>query len=287
MEVRIDPDSGFCFGVRRAIHLAEERLTEGPLTCLGDMVHNEAEVARLEAMGMQTFRPGDSSQWPAGRVLIRAHGEPPETYERLLNSGAQVIDATCPIVLRLQESVKKAFEAARKTSSQILIYGKPGHPEVVGLNGQTGYQALVITGESDFDAIDFGRPAELFSQTTMDAESYSRLADQLRIRFEAQGQTMKVHPSSCGQVSGRVAGLRRFAGEVDVVVFVSGRQSSNGKALYEVCRAVNPRTHLVSFPEEIDPAWFHGAQSCGISGATSTPPWLLQQVANAIRALNS
>lgn len=286
MEIRVDPDSGFCFGVRRAIQLAEEKLAEGPLTCLGEMVHNEAEVARLEALGMQTFRTSADCKWPGGRVLIRAHGEPPETYERLSQSGAQVIDATCPIVLRLQESIKKAFEAARQTGSQILIYGKPGHPEVVGLNGQTGYQAIVISGEREFNFIDFSRPAELFSQTTMDEESYNQLADQLRIRFEAQGQTLKVHPSTCRQVSGRVAGLRRFAGEVDVVIFVSGRHSSNGKALYEVCRSVNPRTHLVSFPEEIDPAWFQGAQSCGISGATSTPPWLLEQVADAIQALN-
>ncbi|MGC8865849.1 MAG: 4-hydroxy-3-methylbut-2-enyl diphosphate reductase [Bacteroidales bacterium] len=287
MEIIIDPDSGFCFGVRRAIQLAEDNLSDGPLTCLGDMVHNEAEVARLEALGMQTFRPSRDNKWPGGRVLIRAHGEPPETYARLRDSGAQVIDATCPIVLRLQEKVKKAFEASRQTGSQILIYGKQGHPEVMGLNGQTGYRALVISDESDFDAIDFDKSAELFSQTTMDAESYTRLAEKLRIRFTAKGQTLKVHPSSCRQVSGRVEGLRKFAVSVDVVVFVSGRHSSNGKALFEVCRAVNARTYHVSAPSELDPAWFSGAQRCGISGATSTPPWLLEQVAHAIRTLTS
>lgn len=287
MEIVVDPDSGFCFGVRKAIQLAEEKLVEGELTCLGEMVHNEAEVARLEAMGMETFMPQEGKELPKGRVLIRAHGEPPETYKRLKQAGAEIIDATCPIVLKLQQRIRSTFEEYAKNGAQILIFGKPGHPEVIGLNGQTGYQSIIISGESDFEKIDYSRPAHLFSQTTMDAEAYQRLAEQLSERFSRQHQSVTVHPSSCRQVSGRVEGLRRFARSVDVVVFVSGNHSSNGKALFEVCRAVNSKTYKISQPAEIEPDWFLGAATCGISGATSTPPWLLEQVAESIRSITA
>lgn len=286
MEIIIDPDSGFCFGVRNAIKLAEEKLVEGELTCLGEMVHNEAEVARLEAMGMKTFLPEKEKKLPLGRVLIRAHGEPPETYERLKNAGAEIIDATCPIVLKLQQKIKEIYEESAR-NTQILIFGKPGHPEVIGLNGQTNFSALVIADEEDFVKIDFNRPAHIFSQTTMDAEAYQKLANQLSAIFSAHRQNLIVHPSTCRQVSGRVEGLRNFAQTVDVVVFVSGKNSSNGKALYEVCRSVNPRSFKISVPEEIDAGWFSGSHSCGISGATSTPPWLLAKVAETIKQITT
>lgn len=287
MEIIIDPDSGFCFGVRKAIQLAEEQLVDGELTCLGEMVHNEAEVARLETMGMKTFLPEKEKKIPSGRVLIRAHGEPPETYERLKKAGAEIIDATCPIVLKLQQKIKEIYKEESARNTQILIFGKPGHPEVIGLNGQTNYSALVIADESDFVKIDFNRPAHIFSQTTMDARAYQKLANQLSALFSAHRQNLKVHPSSCRQVSGRVEGLRNFAKAVDVVVFVSGKNSSNGKALYEVCSSVNPRSFKISVPEEIDAGWFSGMRSCGISGATSTPPWLLAQVAEAIKRITT
>ena len=273
--------------MRKAIQLAEEKLGGGELTCLGEMVHNEAEVARLEALGLKTFVPKPDQELPRGRVLIRAHGEPPETYKRLKQAGAEIIDATCPIVLKLQQKIRATFEESVKNGAQILIFGKPGHPEVIGLNGQTGYHSIIISGESDFEKIDYSRPAHLFSQTTMGAEEYQRVAEQLSERFSRQHQPLTVHPSSCRQVSGRVEGLRRFARSVDVVVFVSGKHSSNGKALYDVCRAENPNTFKISLPDEIDSGWFTGAASCGISGATSTPPWLLNQVAEAIRSITA
>lgn len=287
MKIIIDPDSGFCFGVRNAIHLAEEKLVEGELTCLGEMVHNEAEVARLEAMGMRTFLPQKEKKLPSGRVLIRAHGEPPETYVQLREARAKIIDATCPIVLKLQQKIKEIYKEESARNAQILIFGKPGHPEIIGLNGQTNYTALIMANESDFEKIAFDRPAHLFSQTTMDAEAYQKLANQLSAIFLAHGQNLTVHPSTCRQVSGRVAGLRNFVQNVDVVVFVSGKNSSNGKALYEVCKTVNPRSFKISVPEEIDAGWFFDAQSCGISGATSTPPWLLVKVAEAIKQITT
>lgn len=287
MKIIIDPDSGFCFGVRNAIQLAEKELVDETLTCLGEMVHNEAEVARLEALGMKTFLPQNNKEFPTGKVLIRAHGEPPETYQRLNNAGAEIIDATCPIVLKLQQKIKDIYNNENAHNSQIIIFGKPGHPEIIGLNGHTNYTALVVSDESDFDKIDFNRPAHIFSQTTMDAEAYQKLANQLSAIFSAHRQNLKVHPSTCRQVSGRVEGLRNFSKSVDVVVFASGKNSSNGKALYEVCKSVNPRSFKISVPEEIDAGWFSDAQSCGISGATSTPPWLLTQVAEAIKRITT
>ena len=287
MEIKIDPDCGFCFGVRHAIRIAEEKLKGGPLSCLGEMVHNEAEVARLERLGMTTFYPEKGKELVGGRVLIRAHGEPPETYTHLREVGAEIVDATCPIVVKLQKQVKQAFDEEKTRSGQIIIFGEPGHPEIMGLNGQTGYHALIIAGEDDFEKIDFKRPAQLFSQTTMDAEAYLRLAEKLNFLFSKNGQKLTVHSSSCRQVSGRMQGLRSFAKSVDVLVFVTGKHSSNGKALYEVCRAVNSRSYKISLPKEIDSRWFDGAYTCGISGATSTPPWLLEQVADFIREITA
>ncbi|MCR5326838.1 MAG: 4-hydroxy-3-methylbut-2-enyl diphosphate reductase [Bacteroidales bacterium] len=283
IRVETDAHSGFCGGVIRAISTAEKFLSAGSgmLWSLGAIVHNEAELARLageglglvEHDGLEGLSEGDT-------VLIRAHGEPPQTYETLAAKGLKVIDCTCPVVLKLQARIREA-----SLRSQVLIFGKVGHPEVLGLVGQTGGRALVVESPEQLEAlvgsgrIDTAAPVELFSQTTMSPEAYGALEARLR---ELVSGPLTVHNSICAQVASRHREIAAFASSHDVIIFVSGRSSSNGKVLYQWCRAVNPRSHHIGSPEELRPEWFEGAASAGVCGATSTPRWLLEQVASAI-----
>ncbi len=286
MIVGIDPHSGFCGGVIRAISTAEEFLSrgEGRLWSLGAIVHNEEELARLGRKGLGTVEHGGIGNLDRGdTVLIRAHGEPPQTYERLKAEGLGVIDCTCPVVLRLQARIREAADRA-----QVVIFGKIGHPEVLGLVGQTGGRALVVENTAQLitacgdGRLDTGSPAELFSQTTMSPGEYEELAASLEGLMRAP---LEVHRTICAQVASRHRELAAFASEHDVIVFVAGSSSSNGKVLFEWCRSINPRTRLVGAPEELRPEWFEGASSAGVCGATSTPRWLLEAVAAAIENL--
>lgn len=286
MKIEIDERSGFCFGVVKAITTAEELLRTrcGAVWCLGDIVHNRVEVDRLEQMGLQTV---DHARLPelSGRcVLIRAHGEPPTTYAQAQRYGIELVDATCPVVARLQERVRRAWEEMRAIGGQVVILGKPGHAEVVGLTGQTDEEATVIESVDDLSRIDFSRPICLLSQTTQSLKLFQTVRDEI-VRRAVQPETVTVHDTICRQVSNRNPHLREFAARFDVVVFVSGSKSSNGKALFEVCREANARAHKVEDAAELCPEWFEGARSVGVCGATSTPKWLMERVASAIATL--
>jgi 4-hydroxy-3-methylbut-2-en-1-yl diphosphate reductase len=299
--VTIDPNSGFCFGVVYAIEMAEDFLAENDkLFCLGDIVHNDEEVARLRAKGLEIISHDDLAQMRDTTVLFRAHGEPPSTYQLALENNIRLIDASCPVVLKLQHRVRGAMNgpgAATDEDIQIVIYGKEGHAEVNGLVGQTGGKAIVISGPDDLDQLDYSRPIQLFSQTTkstakfytLKAEIERRIAAHQTSQSEAESSTgpkpFKANDTICRQVSNREPQLDAFARAYDVIVFVAGRKSSNGKVLFEVCRAANPRTHFVSSPAEVASEWFDGAASVGICGATSTPMWLMEEVQKSIEAM--
>lgn len=279
MQVEIDQNSGFCFGVVYAIEMAEDHLAEnGTLYCLGDIVHNDEEVSRLNAKGLKIIDHNELKQLHDVAVLIRAHGEPPSTYEIAIKNNLTLIDASCPVVLKLQNRVRIAFEV----ESQIVIYGKAGHAEVNGLVGQTGGKAIVISGMDDLDQLDYTRPIQLFSQTTKSTEKFYAIKAEIERRVTAAQQDFKANDTICRQVSNREPQLREFAPKHDVIIFVSGKKSSNGKVLFEVCRSENPRTYFISGVGELDPAWFQGAQTVGICGATSTPMWLMEAVKSAI-----
>ena len=263
MQIEIDDKSGFCFGVVRAISEAERALAEGgTVYSLGDIVHNRIEVQRLEGLGLRTVGHADMPRLGGCRLFIRAHGEPPTTYATACELGIEVIDATCPVVARLQRRVKQAHAGMRAVGGQVVILGKRGHAEVVGLTGQVADPTIVIETAADLDRIDFTRPIHFLSQTT-----------QSIALFEQLGEEMKRRATDPAQV------------RLDVVVFVCGRKSSNGKVLFEVCRRANSRTYNIEEAAEIDPAWLEGVASVGICGATSTPKWLMQQVAEAVGEL--
>jgi 4-hydroxy-3-methylbut-2-enyl diphosphate reductase len=281
MTVEIDPQSGFCFGVVYAIQMAEDFLDEnGQLYCLGDIVHNEEEVNRLKAKGLEIINHDDLNQLKDATVLIRAHGEPPQTYRTALENNITLIDASCPVVLKLQNRVRKAYD---QKDTQIIIYGKVGHAEVNGLVGQTEGTAVVITTEADLDKIDYSKPIQFFSQTTKSTDKFYALAEEIKRRAEISA---KENDTICRQVSNREPQLQRFASQYEVIIFVSGKKSSNGKVLYEVCKAVNPQTYFVSSAEEVNPDWFIGKSSVGICGATSTPMWLMEQVRDRIQKIS-
>ena len=285
MLVEIDDRSGFCFGVVRAITEAERALAEGgTVYSLGDIVHNRIEVQRLEALGLQTVTHADMARLRGCRLFIRAHGEPPGTYAAARRLGIAVIDATCPVVARLQTRVKYAHEQMRPVGGQVVILGKRGHAEVVGLTGQVDEPTLVIEREADLEAIDFGRPVYLLSQTTQSIALFRQLGAEI-CRRAADPAQVQLDDTICRQVSGREEHLAQFARRFDAVLFVSGRKSSNGKVLFEVCRQANPNSRQIEEAAEIDPAWFAEVQSVGICGATSTPKWLMEQVAARVRAL--
>ena len=287
MDIRIDDNAGYCFGVVKAIGAAEDELSRnGSLYCLGDIVHNSAEVERLRRLGLVVIDHSRLSSLPGSKVLIRAHGEPPETYRTAQQLGIQLIDATCPIVLALQQRIRKGYDEMQRVGGQIVIFGKPGHAEVVGLTGQTGGSAIIVSTPSDLDAIDFSRPIRLFSQTTKSREEYQQLIDNITEKLShLANQAIKqssnhfvAYDTICKRVANRARELEGFARSVDVLLFVAGANSSNGHYLFEYCRKVQPRTHLISDAAALQPSWFDGASSVGISGATSTPRWLMEQV---------
>ena len=281
MTVEIDPVSGFCNGVVRAIRMAEEELQDGKtLFSLGDIVHNEPELMRLQRCGMQTVNHSDFQRLRNVRALIRAHGEPPETYSIAAENDISIVDATCPVVLNLQKKIRQAYLEAQANKGQIVIYGKSGHAEVNGLVGQTDNTAIVAGSVADIEQIDFTRPVYLFSQTTMTIDGLQEIRTAIGQRQQAE---FHVNDTICRQVSNREPQLIDFARRYDVVIFVSGRKSSNGKALFEVCLKANPRSRQITTSDDIDMQWFEGASSVGVCGATSTPLWLMEEVAEKIR----
>jgi 4-hydroxy-3-methylbut-2-enyl diphosphate reductase len=294
MKVTVDADSGFCFGVVFAIEMAESQLDAGhELYCLGDIVHNNMEVDRLKAKGLKIINHEEFAELKDCKVLIRAHGEPPETYQTAIRNNIELIDASCPVVLKLQNRVRTSMNTAIEEQGQVVIYGEVGHAEVNGLVGQTSGKAIIITGEQDIDKIDFKKPVYLFSQTTKSTQGFQRIQDLIRERIIAEkGDDISIadfnaNDTICRQVSNREPQLKRFAAQYDVIIFVSGKKSSNGKVLYNVCKSVNPRTHFVSDLEEINPDWVQNVDSAGVCGATSTPMWLMDQVAEKLREIAS
>ena len=267
-----------------AIKMAEDEMENmEPLYCLGDIVHNDMEVKRLSAKGLVVIDREQLQELSNCKVLIRAHGEPPETYKLAIENNIELIDASCPVVLKLQHRVKNAFDKMERENGQIVIYGKKGHAEVIGLTGQTLEKAIVVTDDSDLDHLDYNRPITLFSQTTKSTKGFYALSEKIEGRIkESKGELTEIdfnsNDSICRQVSNREPQLQRFAQENDVILFVSGKKSSNGKALYQVCLSENPRSYFIENEEEIDSAWFHQADRVGICGATSTPMWLMEQV---------
>ena len=282
MIVEIDQKSGFCFGVVNAIGKAEQMLeTESMLYSLGYIVHNEQEVKRLQELGLQTINHDEYFKLSNCKVLIRAHGEPPETYEYARQNNIQLIDATCPVVLKLQERVKKAYQTMSRENGQVVILGHQGHAEVTGLAGQTNGNALIIDDPDDFGKIDLSRPVEVFSQTTKSLAEFKKLQENLR--EHAGTNRVQTHDTVCRQVSNRIPHLEQFVVRFDLVIFVGGRKSSNASVLYEVCLKKNSRTHFISSPDELKTDWFSEIKTVGICGATSTPQWLMELVDEKIR----
>lgn len=287
MNVTIDKNSGYCFGVEFAIQMAEDEMEHcEELYCLGDIVHNSMEVQRLYKKGLRIIDREQLKELRDTKVLIRAHGEPPETYKTALENNIELIDASCPVVLKLQNRVKHAFDADKTKGGQIVIYGQVGHAEVIGLAGQTGDEAIIVTTEEDLDKIDFSRPVTLFSQTTKSTKGFYHIKSLIEERLQQAKQdstAFNANDSICRQVSNREPQLTKFSAEHDVIIFVSGKKSSNGKALYSVCKQHNPNSYFVENEEELERGWFANAESVGICGATSTPMWLMQQVADSIK----
>lgn len=285
MEVIIDDNSGFCFGVVRAIGEAESALERiGDVYSLGDIVHNRVEVQRLEQLGLHTVSHKDMPGLSGRTLLIRAHGEPPHTYRMAEELGITVIDATCPVVARLQRRLREAYDKMQEVGGSVVLLGKRGHAEVIGLTGQADDDVVVIENEGDLDSVDFSRPIYFLSQTTQSIALFNQLAEEIKAR--AKGISVNIDDTICRRVAGREALLADFSRSVDVVIFVSGRKSSNGRVLYEVCRGANPRSYNVEESSEIDWSWLEGAERVGICGATSTPRWLMEQVAEAIKSKN-
>jgi len=283
MRVEIDKRSGFCFGVIKAIKSAESELKNSEqLYCLGDIVHNGMEVERLEKIGLKSISREEYYTLKDCKVLIRAHGEPPETYEYAQKNNIELIDATCPVVLTLQEKVKSSFDNFRDRDGQIVIYGKKGHAEVIGLDGQIDNRAVVLESVNDISQIDFSRPVSLYSQTTKRVEDFYHIADTVKAQMKP-GVPVEIKDSICRQVSNRVPHLKKFVLDFDLILFVAGHKSSNGRYLYTICREENERTYHISRTSEINPEWFEGVESVGICGATSTPNWLMEEVADWVR----
>lgn len=275
IQVEIDRGSGFCFGVTTAIKKAEEELAAGKkMYCLGDIVHNGMEVERLTAMGMTTINHEQLRELHDVKVLLRAHGEPPETYELARRNNIEIIDATCPVVLQLQNRIKKQFDA--NPDAQIVIFGKNGHAEVLGLVGQTRSQAIVIEHFDEVPKLDFNRDIYLYSQTTKSLDEFHRIIEYIQSHISPTA-VFRSFDTICRQVANRMPNIARFATQHDVIIFVSGRKSSNGKVLYNECKAVNPNSYHVENAEEINLDWFANAKTVGICGATSTPKWLMEE----------
>jgi 4-hydroxy-3-methylbut-2-en-1-yl diphosphate reductase len=284
MIVEIDQKSGFCFGVLNAIGKAEETLaTEAVLYSLGQIVHNELEVKRLQETGLITISHTEFFQLKDCKVLIRAHGEPPSTYEYAAKNNITLIDATCPVVLKLQQRVKNAAEKMHSENGQVVIFGHLGHAEITGLVGQTNNEAIVIEHSDDLKKIDPTRPVVVFSQTTKSVDEFEKLTG--NIAAQSQNGIVKAHDTICRQVSNRVPHLQKFSTRFDVVIFVGGQRSSNAKVLFDVCKKFNGRSYFVSSPEDLRADWFSGIETVGVCGATSTPQWLMEKVAGKIREI--
>jgi 4-hydroxy-3-methylbut-2-enyl diphosphate reductase len=288
MVVEIDKQSGFCFGVRNAVEIAEKALLNGEkVFSLGPIVHNDKEVDRLSSLGLVSIDHEAFKNLRDCKVLIRAHGEPPETYIIAEKNNITIVEATCPIVKRLQSKIRETWIRTKESDGQVVIFGKPGHAEVVGLLGQISNEGILVSGPDDFRKIDISKPVYLFAQTTMSVNEYSNLTDNLRQEMKNNGvadpdKNLIINKTICGQVSNREPHLKTFAKKHDIIIFVSGRESSNGKMLYSVCKNINPDTHFVSSSEELDKSWFNGKNSVGICGATSTPKWLIENIRDII-----
>ncbi len=293
MKVSVDKSAGFCWGVIRTVDIAEselESLQPGErLYVLGDIIHNPMEIERLEKKGLRTITHADLDGIKDGKVLIRAHGEPPSTFQRAASMGVELVDATCPVVWKVQERITKFYEKG----FQVVIYGKIDHAEVIGLVGHTNNEAIVIKSLDEIHKLDLNKKTVLFSQTTMDKQTFYQIRDALRLRikelvvdtFEEQAVEFHAKDTICGQVFGRDKKLREFAQQNDIMIFVAGRNSSNGKVLFHICEEANPRTYFVETENDIDTAWFNGVETVGISGATSTPQWLMEHIRRHIETL--
>lgn len=288
LQIEIDKGSGFCFGVTTAIQKAEEELAKGnKLYCLGDIVHNGMECERLREMGLITINHDELAQLHDVKVLLRAHGEPPETYELARRNNIEIIDATCPVVLQLQKRIKKQYDANSQqltANSQIVIFGKKGHAEVLGLVGQTHSNAIVIEHFDEVSQLDFSRDIYLYSQTTKSLDEFHRIIEYIQEHISPDA-TFKSFDTICRSVANRMPNISQFASRHDLILFVCGRKSSNGKVLFGECLRVNPNTHLIEGPEEINPQWLEGIKTVGICGATSTPKWLMEQCRDAISGM--
>ncbi|MBO4564164.1 MAG: 4-hydroxy-3-methylbut-2-enyl diphosphate reductase [Bacteroidaceae bacterium] len=283
MLIEIDNGSGFCNGVTTAIRKAEEELSasDTPLYCLGDIVHNSREVERLKALGLISVDKNSLNKLHDTKLLLRAHGEPPSTYRQAERQNLQIIDATCPVVLHIQKRIKADYDADPEHKKQIVIYGKTGHAEVIGLVGQTEGKAIVIENLEDARKLDFSRNIQLYSQTTKSLEGFREIVGYIRDHMQ-EGAEFNYFDTICRQVANRMPRIREFAEQHDVILFVCGKKSSNGKVLFSECLNVNPRSHMIEDASEIDNAWFEGAELIGICGATSTPKWLMEQCRDAI-----
>ena len=280
LQIEIDNGSGFCFGVTTAIQKAEEELAAGKtLYCLGDIVHNGMECERLKKLGLVTINHEEMSRLHGVKVLLRAHGEPPSTYELARENDIEIIDATCPVVLQLQRRIKRQYDACPE--AQIVIFGKPGHAEVLGLVGQTESKAIVIANVEEVKRLDFTRDIYLYSQTTKSLDEFHRIIEYIQEHISPNA-TFKSFDTICRQVANRMPNISAFASRHDLVLFVCGRKSSNGKVLFNECKSVNPNSHLIEGPEEIKKEWLEGVNTIGICGATSTPKWLMEQCRDAI-----
>ena len=286
IKVEIDEGSGFCFGVVTAINKAEEELAKGEtLYCLGDIVHNSREVERLKTMGLITINREEFKQLRNAKVLLRAHGEPPETYMIARENNIEIIDATCPVVLRLQKRIKQEFlQDAANDEKQIVIYGKNGHAEVLGLVGQTDGKAIVIEKAEEVKKLDLNKSIRLFSQTTKSLDEFQEIVAYIKQNISPEA-TFEYYDTICRQVANRMPKLREFAATHDLIFFVSGKKSSNGKMLFEECLKVNANSHLIDNEKEIDPSLLQNVQSIGVCGATSTPKWLMEKIYNHIQSL--
>ena len=293
LQIEIDNGSGFCFGVTTAIQKAEEELAKGNrLYCLGDIVHNGMECERLRAMGLITINHDDLRELHDVKVLLRAHGEPPETYELARRNNIEIIDATCPVVLQLQKRIKKKYDESRSEecevrsehAPQIVIFGKKGHAEVLGLVGQTHSDAIVIENVDEVTKLDFSRDIYLYSQTTKPLDGFRRIVEYIQQHISPEAH-FTYFDTICRQVANQIPRVREFAARHDVILFVCGKKSSNGRVLFKECQRVNPRSFMIESAHEIDLAWLHDCRSVGISGATSTPRWLMEECRDYIRSI--
>ncbi len=288
MDITIDQKSGFCFGVVYAIEMAEEILKKDhKLYCLGDIVHNNKEVDRLNNLGLEIINHQQLESLNNCKVLIRAHGEPPSTYEIALKNDIELLDASCPVVLKLQHQIKEGYEQIKNINGQVIIFGKEGHAEVTGLVGQTDGKAIIVTTEEDLNKVDFDKPIYIYSQTTKSPAAFQNIINNIKDKLNSEGKSDElkfvVHDTLCRQVSGREPQLKQFSIDNDVIIFVSGTKSSNGKMLYSSCREENKQSYFISDVKEIKEDWFEDVSSVGICGATSTPRWLMEEVAEFIK----